>query len=105
MRIMDWSSDVCSSDLMTDEVPATGLLLHGIMHPLRTRKEIADAVMPYPAQIGRLPVLVKMFLPNSTGGHRCSQQALIDGCNDRTPGIGSNSIGRASCRERVCKYV
>src|SRR3546814_5935592 len=80
---------------MTDEVPATGLLLHGIMHPLRTRKEIADAVMPYPAQIGRLPVLVKMFLPNSTGGHRCSQQALIDGCNDRTPGIGSNSRTRS----------
>src|SRR3546814_6881372 len=72
MRISDWSSDVCSSDLRerADDEPCS----RGIGGKGRGRRGSGGSEPP----------------PNRGREHR------------RT---GDDEIGRASCRERVCKYV
>src|SRR3546814_18206995 len=82
MRISDWSSDVCSSDLFADEEyivePLFALLLARAFAGLKLR--VAE-------RIG----LRHRF------GHR------LAGVADRRH--HHLEIGRASCRERVCQYV
>src|SRR3546814_2232999 len=39
MRISDWSSDVCSSDLLPHLLATTNLILHGIDVPLNVRHD------------------------------------------------------------------
>src|SRR3546814_4184762 len=82
MRISDWSSDVCSSDLPflnTDQAAAylkmSSRLLKRLRREARARSSAAT---------------VAMFNTTSTTS---------------TPGRTSIEIGRASCRERVCQYV
>src|SRR3546814_4535018 len=77
MRISDWSSDVCSSDL---PVKGQMLLLGGEPGAL-TRACIGDDVYLIPRRDGKI-------LAGSTLEHQ-----------------GFDQIGRASCRERVCQYV
>src|SRR3546814_18375554 len=85
MRISDWSSDVCSSDL----VCAVSLLL------LFEYRQIALHYRRRDASLARQDIsprdLVRVFrvaeLDRETGF-----PLLLE-------------IGRASCRERVCKYV
>src|SRR3546814_12862855 len=90
MRISDWSSDVCSSDLagllapdylaarsaLID--PGTSIERPGPGHPAGASRALADGDEPE---------------ENGT-----SHFAAIDG-------EGTMEIGRASCRERVCQYV
>src|SRR3546814_11881950 len=83
MRISDWSSDVCSSDLPapTSETP---------MQPTCS-----------PLMAGRKNVSRSSSEPNRAIGaamHMAGAQAfrLAD---------ATAEIGRASCRERVCQYV
>src|SRR3546814_18783395 len=91
MRIRDWSSDVCSSDLLTatsphrapgSEPPAGSASFH---HPDRVRLEAWSAA---PGQMRRR-----------------------DGRAIRRPAPGDrrrsdrHQIGRAPCRERGCQYV
>src|SRR3546814_9163684 len=85
MRISDWSSDVCSSDLdivgkldvnlLVLPVDSEGVGVEGqpLTQPLRAQRQL---VIPY------------IF-------------GVID-MRRRAAGI---QIGRASCRERVCQYV
>src|SRR3546814_2378767 len=93
MRISDWSSDVCSSDLGEDDVQAF------------------DAV-DLPLAIGREAVVATEFstqIVSSPSGHeqRASEWAEARMRYDAGPGIRSEAdeIGRESCRERVCQYV
>src|SRR3546814_6635266 len=82
MRISDWSSDVCSSDLLgIESLNATLPEIRRSAAPLRVTRPIdqADAkpVEKYvPTEIPKIPVVQK-----------------------------EKEIGRASCRERVCQYV
>src|SRR3546814_20589596 len=90
MRISDWSSDVCSSDLLGvrlgagkhggDDFPS------GEMPLADRRAEIGDAVAleALDDRLQRLFRHVVAFL---------AERLLQD------------QIGRASCRERVCQYV
>src|SRR3546814_8746658 len=78
MRISDWSSDVCSSDLAVeaaDEELALGHQQHALpigLHGLaRRRVQPAEAAPVENCRLGRI----------------------------------AEEIGRASCRERVCQYV
>src|SRR3546814_966430 len=81
MRISDWSSDVCSSDL------------EGLLCPPSPGGYVAikEAVLPF----NRFPDADTVLGPEmrSTGE--------VMGI-DTTFGL---EIGRASCRERVCQYV
>src|SRR3546814_3713536 len=87
MRISDWSSDVCSSDLRAayrgseefDDFSAISQAIEGrharppdLRHAAPCRRVVGDARPP---------------------------------CCRRGDGQRAEEIGRASCRERVCQYV
>src|SRR3546814_4698545 len=76
MRISDWSSDVCSSDLA---------VLEGVAFALADSLELIE-------QVGELPSVGRV----SGGGAGSDLWLEI---------VASVQIGRASCRERVCQYV
>src|SRR3546814_8021240 len=89
MRISDWSSDVCSSDLTTLLGVVLNVLLawpdccfrsETVVHP-RTRNTLAFV----PAQFNELEVMPK-------------ERELIEICKQEK---AAGQIGRASCRERV----
>src|SRR3546814_3240925 len=82
MRISDWSSDVCSSDLIVlgqiDSPVGQGLLSQPVVHPPLTERQ-----------------------------RERQRRDLTDQQDD---GAESDHLqrpqnGRASCRERVCQYV
>src|SRR3546814_2191011 len=78
MRISDWSSEVCSSDLLR-------LGVEHVVGPLRDRVDPCPTSEPVPLQAGR---------PHPLGRASLAAQPLE-----------LEQIGRASCRERVCPYV
>src|SRR3546814_19935287 len=86
MRISDWSSDVCSSDLtvaQTEEQPLA--LFHLGKQPGGQHHAVA---------IGGAAVLERDAMH-----HRIAVEPVI------APALRPIEIGRASCRERVCQYV
>src|SRR3546814_4869716 len=88
MRISDWSSDVCSSDLRS--VP-----LHSVEHPLvaKSIKDISETVLrgvPFEVPFLRTKISLRH--------HATANHTIVTL-------IFAEEIGRASCRERVCKYV
>src|SRR3546814_2010500 len=96
LRISDWSSDVCSSDLLWDIAPekhVPGRVIHTQGWPLGEDANGGG------------------FLYHQAGG----QVALgfVTWLNYRNPYLSpfqemqrwKTQIGRASCRERVCQYV
>src|SRR3546814_8211690 len=80
MRISDWSSDVCSSDL---EFMASG---HFQRHIRRMRR----------AALSRLNTLLSGWPTDVAGVGQLPTVAA---------GLHLTEIGRASCRERGCQYV
>src|SRR3546814_5692200 len=81
MRISDWSSDVCSSDLP--------LGMHGLGNAPGQRTVVGDA-----------------HDQATLAGHqrlRMRHESL--GKQQFHSFVGATEIGRASCRERVCQYV
>src|SRR3546814_1330356 len=81
MRISDWSSDVCSSDLvdLIKRAEPGELLAHAV------DVEVAHVALPQADRLER-----------DLETHRDIRPA---------PSIRPPEIGRASCRERVCQYV
>src|SRR3546814_11482366 len=101
MRISDWSSDVCSSDLAQE----TNMALH--------------FELVTPAKLVRSEDVHMVVVPGSEGdfgvqeGHAPFMSTIRDGAiqvfasatgQPETIMI-EGEIGRASCRERVCTYV
>src|SRR3546814_1985917 len=78
MRISDWSSDVCSSDLPT-------IAWQLVDHPARECYDLSSLVSVGYGGAPSAPDLVRLI-----------HQHL---------GAMPGKIGRASCRERVCQYV
>src|SRR3546814_8399156 len=79
MRISDWSSDVCSSDLL-EIVPAADL------RDEVARARFVDAVQAVAPQVSGVPVTIV----------EAGRAVVI---------AFAQEIGRASCRESVCQYV
>src|SRR3546814_1638335 len=79
MRISDWSSDVCSSDLATFRFVVNSEGLLQMYSHLCARLYIHSGE----------GLAVKFIHPLRHVSHA----------------TGQNQIGRASCRERVCQYV
>src|SRR3546814_4607656 len=83
MRISDWSSDVCSSDLVT-----------------------SNKYMATPRGTFELKYFFTAAIAGANGTAHSAEavrhriRVLIDAENGREV-----QIGRASCRERVCQYV
>src|SRR3546814_3079349 len=83
MRISDWSSDVCSSDLKRD---------------FRIDALLEGPALPIPE--GLAGVLVPgTMVSEAVFFHPASRTVIL------TDLIENFEIGRASCRERVCQYV
>src|SRR3546814_14170722 len=107
MRISDWSSDVCSSDLYAEK--------HRLIWvpPGQQASVAADGHIAFP--VGSL--IVKSFgWPEHNGGRPVETRLLLhraDGWTalpyiwdaDGRDATLAIEIGRASCRERVCQYV
>src|SRR3546814_9641819 len=77
MRISDWSSDVCSSDLLN--------VVFG--EPDHVSKTLLAS-----------PVFKKVTLTGSTAVGKLLLKRAAET-------LKASKIGRASCRERVCQYV
>src|SRR3546814_16549898 len=103
MRISDWSSDVCSSDLV-HEVNRCRCLFATHYHELTRLAEKLDALSLHHVRA------------REWKGDLVLLHELAEGPADRSYGLAVArlaglppavlaQIGRASCRERVCKEV
>src|SRR3546814_3742307 len=82
VRISDWSSDVCSSDLLPHVVVEIGLVTH-------REPDAVDELFLELRFTQSVPVGVR-------SSHIYSSSEYV---------VEPIKIGRASCRERVCQYV
>src|SRR3546814_5567490 len=80
MRISDWSSDVCSSDLLLQEL---GFAVSRAQQRSLQDEMMAEALQRLTARAEKAAAALGLHFD---GWHRVE-------------------IGRASCRERVCQYV
>src|SRR3546814_2947865 len=99
MRISEWSSDVCSSDLMLDaeqvreEAVAARLREHALARVNQDHGKVdGRSAGDHVARI--------LLVPRGVGD---DELALL--CGEKAVGDVDREIGRASCRERVCQYV
>src|SRR3546814_9439451 len=98
MRISDWSSDVCSSDLIV-KVGAAGL---------ETRTFASE--VQFVDGVGRVVIGVGDAALDGIDAEEPTQRwdilprPHLDG-QDAALMLGQLQIGIASCRERVCQYV
>src|SRR3546814_13736610 len=111
MRISDWSSDVCSSDLsapdigrlaadfLFDPVEPGDAIEQEASERRRARlvalEDLAAEVRPAGDLLDAV-ALVELLIPGITVG--------LEKAGER-PALALRTIGRASCRERVCQYV
>src|SRR3546814_15983990 len=133
MRISDWSSDVCSSDLgrrrlRKKERPEQGradvcgrafvAACSRTAAALRTlawrERSTADGRPQWtawrrhavPQTAGALPWIAFPALRELALRQRCSDEwSVAWGCDWKKKRGRAAQIGRASCRERVCQYV
>src|SRR3546814_4157889 len=77
MRISDWSSDVCSSDLLE-------------------KADIASEIHIPAGTTASISTGLTIAVPAGLEAQARASSSLPDGLLE---------IGRASCRERVCQYV
>src|SRR3546814_14968725 len=109
MRISDWSSDVCSSDLWrwtTDDILAHALPInhvHGLFVGLHLPLLTGSTIRFLP-RFDADAVIASLHGATAMMGVPTFYTRLLD-----SPGftreLAGNKIGRASCRERVCRYV
>src|SRR3546814_12313361 len=97
MRISDWSSDVCSSDL-----PLSGATRRFAMaeHDHSAIKEHMNVIGADGVHVGTVDHLdgerIKLTKADSGNGKHHYLPAGL---------VAAVEIGRASCRESVCQYV
>src|SRR3546814_15130968 len=107
MRISDWSSDVCSSDLqrrnavqrVEQEMGVELIAQHRKLRRRRLRLEPEQAV----GLFLELEEIVDREIERRPGGER--GRIDIDERKQQAGEARFAEIGRASCRERVCQYV
>src|SRR3546814_12195981 len=97
MRISDWSSDVCSSDLLTTHRPEHRTdVVHDQLRNFRRREMTAAIMAAFEHQ-------VEHRLQPGTKAGRSVMGEMAD--PRRRLHQRFEELGRASCRERVCQYV
>src|SRR3546814_9667070 len=121
MRISDWSSDVCSSDLarMFAGIDLLGRCtgIVGVEELLPGERLVVSAAGPHVEQgwspwdyvqsgkgfsFDNAAQALRETLKDSIGAWSTCFDHILVGASG---GLDSSKIGRASCRERVCQYV
>src|SRR3546814_20991712 len=112
MRISDWSSDVCSSDLVTVALADKLDTLVGFFvikeRPTGSRDPFAlrRAALGIIELVLRNGLRLELDYAASRVGHLIGlQQAKSTSTAVHEIWLAEFKIGRASCRERVCQYV
>src|SRR3546814_18517958 len=91
MRISDWSSDVCSSDLVNARLEAIDVEIGALV----------DRPISFdPADMAHAGAFMSIEVDGSLRIERGYVRPEDEPAADDTM-----EIGRASCRERVCQYV
>src|SRR3546814_11133968 len=128
MRISDWSSDVCSSDLEDRTVAEDSELADDRISPLELCEHHVDPphaadrstgeLLHVDRDIGVEGEVVRVVVDRTRDLDQLADQAaagveepqgeLVDAEATRllaTDHVAAVEIGRASCRDRVCQYV
>src|SRR3546814_19532293 len=106
MRISDWSSDVCSSDLHveggTAELPGVQRRDEVVLHQVLAAPGIDEAGSP-----GELREQAPVQDAGGLGRQRQQADKDLDLRQQRGEDVrpAVAEIGRATCRERVCQYA
>src|SRR3546814_20853493 len=116
MRISDWSSDVCSSDLFAHSSLRRCLMAPTAAHP-STSPIIVSGQLTLrtirgrngPFTVGRLTTHLGVFEVKDAELEQYPEgkydgEFVIRYIYPRAYPTGGGKIGRASCRERVCQY-
>src|SRR3546814_2592846 len=98
MRISDWSSDVCSSDLHMRR----GWLNNADWHVVGFMR--LEHLLELACRYQRIGLIRQK--PRKAETRHGGFNARVDGGDgEKRRNCHGLEIGRASCRERVCKYV
>src|SRR3546814_9912968 len=108
MRISDWSSDVCSSDLVDHEVEGILVEIIDAIEGSVDHKSSCSARLGWSQLLQYLDRRLQLHLfgrvkidRNEEAGQWKHRAAADRDIAAHVP----QEIGRASCRERVCHYV
>src|SRR3546814_19606092 len=120
MRISDWSSDVCSSDLRSLSTRRVGTVHQRIVRWCLAVKDLqTDVALPVTQQAaheiahaeGAVDIAAQLAAAlfhigrrNGPVDRQIDQESRLDGPVGLLDKRNS-SIGSTSCRERVCQYV
>src|SRR3546814_12213741 len=106
MRISDWSSDVCSSDLSTPCATTPYFTSSALQPPVAA---LASRSAPARSVLQPLTVCTRNTEPLKVFSWKllnCWRNAATLTEKARVEYLAPTSkIGRASCRDRVCQYV
>src|SRR3546814_12170336 len=111
MRISDWSSDVCSSDLKQEMAERTLAMRAKSLHMANVKEYLDHLEMN--SQSPQWETFVNAFTINHTAFFREQHHFAILAKFAKTRkkpfslwcAASPTEIGRASCRERVCQSV
>src|SRR3546814_3545675 len=98
MRISDWSSDVCSSDLVRAMPTTEAAIRTTLLADLYAVIGDADGQGGWTVRVYHEPLVPWIWL-----GCLLMVAGGLTSLSDRRLRVGE--IGRASCRERVCQSV
>src|SRR3546814_1487661 len=104
MRISDWSSDVCSSDLMKEYSDGARGFIRVCANISAITQFLPQDIKSFSSAYPNIHVdLEEQVTPAIIKS--IAENAVDVGIFSDTSPEGDIEIGRASCRERVCQYV
>src|SRR3546814_15139700 len=101
MRISDWSSDVCSSDLSHPE--ETGRVPQHLRQAVQRLRAAGEVEGDGKVSLAAQDEAGRRHLPAPRQGAAALEGGQIVGLAESSDDL--LQIGRASCRERECQYV
>src|SRR3546814_13267761 len=99
MRISDWSSDVCSSDLLGGQQRQEGV------EGIGQRRAVGDGAAGAALEGNTVDGVADVFYGHDDGFLCALDPDVQTAAMAGAVSLRLDQIGRASCRERVCQYV